>query len=85
MKQVCSHPRKGKSAPPPVGQGPPCSCRHNNKKGATGTGMRLIGTKGSIKKASMQKKWDELMKIGLEGLKLNPWDGGLLTEIGRGV
>jgi len=56
---------------------------NHNKKGSKLAGMKLLGTRASIKKASLQKKWEELIKAGLEGLKENPWDAGVLSEMGR--
>jgi tetratricopeptide (TPR) repeat protein len=55
----------------------------NNKKGSKMAGMKLLGTRAAVKKASVTKKWEELIKAGLEGLKENPWDGGILAAIGE--
>ena len=32
-------------------------------------------------KSSKMKRWDDVLKTGLDGLKENPWDAGLLTEL----
>lgn len=54
---------------------------NNNKKGSTLAGMKGMGAKGGMKKATMQKNWPEVIKNGVEVLKLNPWDKGALLEI----
>ena len=55
----------------------------NNKKGSKLAGIKLVGTKGTMKKLGLQKKWLDVIKTGLEGLALNPWDPGILAEVGR--
>jgi tetratricopeptide (TPR) repeat protein len=56
---------------------------NNNKTGGKMAGMKLLGTRAAIKKSAMQKKWDELIKTGLDGLKENPWDAGILSQMGQ--
>lgn len=56
---------------------------NNNKKGAAMSGVRVVGTKTAMKKLGMQKKWSDMIKTGLEGLAINPWDMGLLSEVAR--
>lgn len=55
----------------------------NNKKGSKLAGMKTVGAKTAIKKASLQKDWNTVITTGLEILKLNPWDTGALVEISR--
>ncbi|MBX9789354.1 MAG: tetratricopeptide repeat protein [Pirellulales bacterium] len=54
---------------------------NNNKKGAKLASMRVAGPKAAIKKSVMQKHWPEIVKSGLEVLKLNPWDTGTLKDL----
>jgi len=56
---------------------------NNNKKGAKLAGLKSMGSKGSLKTAAARKKWDDVIKVGLEILKDNPWDAAALTELGR--
>ncbi|MGC3972000.1 MAG: tetratricopeptide repeat protein [Pirellulales bacterium] len=56
---------------------------NNNKKGGKLAGLKLVGAKASIMKSSKMKKWDDLLKTGLDALKENPWDTAILTEIAR--
>lgn len=53
----------------------------NNKKGDKLAFIKSVGSKGMVKKASMQKDWAALFKHGLEVLKLNPWDVPTLTSL----
>jgi tetratricopeptide (TPR) repeat protein len=57
----------------------------NNKKGAKLAGLTTVGSKASLKTAVARKKWDDVVKIGLEILKSNPWDTGVLADVGRAV
>lgn len=54
---------------------------NNNKKGATGASLRTSGSRASLKKAQMQKKWIDVLKSGMEILKLNPWDSSALVAM----
>lgn len=54
---------------------------NNNKKGGKLAGLKLVAAKASLMKSSKMKRWDEVLKTGLDGLKENPWDAGLLTEL----
>jgi tetratricopeptide (TPR) repeat protein len=54
---------------------------NNNKKGDKLAFMKVLGSKGMVKKASLQKDWGNLFKSGLEILKLNPWDVSTLTAL----
>jgi tetratricopeptide (TPR) repeat protein len=53
----------------------------NNKRGSSMAFFNMMGLRGMIKKASMQKDWQALLKHGVEGLKLNPWDVGMLVKM----
>jgi len=55
---------------------------NNNKKGATGfAGMGGSGSKAYVKKCSMQKDWEGVIKNGVDVLKVNPWDVSTLLEM----
>ncbi len=54
----------------------------DNKSGARMAGMKLMGVKGRLKKAKMQKDWDEVDRLAEEGLKINPWDAQLNADVG---
>lgn len=56
---------------------------NNNKKGGKMSGLKLAPARLSLKNSLRQKKWDDALKTGLEALKENPWDAGILTDIGR--
>ncbi len=47
---------------------------NNNKKGSKLARFKGAGARTSLKKCSMQKDWEGVLKHGLEVLKLNPWD-----------
>ncbi len=55
----------------------------NNKKGAKLAGIKTAGGKASLKAALARKKWDDALKTGLDILKENPWDAGVLADIAR--
>jgi tetratricopeptide (TPR) repeat protein len=54
---------------------------NNNKKGGKLAFLHGAGSRGSVKKASIQKDWKGVIKAGLEVLKLNPWDVSTLTSM----
>jgi tetratricopeptide (TPR) repeat protein len=54
---------------------------NNNGKGASMSGMRTAGMKANIKKSKLSKAWKDVLKQGIEVLKLNPWDAGMLTDM----
>lgn len=54
----------------------------NNKSGARMAGMKLMGIRGRLKKARMQKDWDQVDRLAEEGLKINPWDAQLNADVG---
>lgn len=62
-----------------------CECRKfgNNKTGAKMAGTRLMGTRGMIKKARMQKNWEQVDHQAEAGLQLNPWDAQLNADVGE--
>jgi tetratricopeptide (TPR) repeat protein len=53
----------------------------NNGKGTKSMTVRSLRSKA--KKASSKEEWAEADNIAEQGLNLNPWDVGLLTEVGR--
>jgi len=55
----------------------------NNKTGAKMAGTRLMGTRGMIKKARMQKNWEQVDQEAEKGLQLNPWDTQLNVDVGE--
>ena len=48
--------------------------KHGEKKKGLFGGLKNLGSKGGVKKASMQKDWPGVLKAGLAVLKENPWD-----------
>ena len=54
---------------------------NNNKKGSKLATLRGAGARGAIKKTTLQKDWDGVLKHGMELLKLNPWDTSTLTAM----
>lgn len=55
---------------------------NSNGTGATGSGLRLMGTRAAIKKNRMQSDWKSVMKTCEDGLALNPWDSGMQADLG---
>jgi tetratricopeptide (TPR) repeat protein len=55
----------------------------NNKTGAKMAGMRLTGTRNTIRKLRGKKEWAEMDKAAEEGLILNPWDAALNAAVGE--
>lgn len=56
---------------------------NNNLKGAKLAGLKTVAAKASLKKSVALKKWDDVIRVGLDILKENPWDVGVLSDIGR--
>ena len=54
---------------------------NNDKKGASMSGMRGAGAKGSLKKSSMQKNWPGVIESGVKLVQLNPWDTAALSDM----
>ncbi len=54
----------------------------NNGKGASMANMRLMGTRGQIKKSRMTKNWAQVADAAEDGLELNPWDAQLNADLG---
>ncbi len=52
----------------------------NNKKGAR---VKGFGGRGPLKKATTQKNWSEILKIGPGLLKSNPWDVPVLRAMAQ--
>ncbi|HEX6984925.1 MAG TPA: tetratricopeptide repeat protein, partial [Planctomycetaceae bacterium] len=53
----------------------------NNKSGAKLAGPRLMGVRGMIKKARMQKNWEQVDQEAEKGLQVNPWDVQLNVDV----
>lgn len=53
----------------------------NNKKGARLAFFKTPGARSLVKKASLQKNWQAVIKNGLEILKVNPWDVSTLISM----
>lgn len=53
----------------------------NNKKGDKLAAIKMTGTKGALKKASMQKNYAAVIENGVELLQLNPWDTSTLSAL----
>ena len=56
---------------------------NDNGSGAAMAGMRLMGVRGRIKKCRLQKDWKSVEAAAEEGLLVNPWDAGLLFDLGE--
>lgn len=56
---------------------------NDNGTGARMAGVRLMGVKGKLKKARMQKDWKALESTAEEGLQVNPWDASLFFDLGE--
>lgn len=56
---------------------------NNNLKGSKFAGPKTMLAKGSLKKSVAMKKWQDVVETGLEILKENPWDVGVLSDLGR--
>ncbi|MBX3414111.1 MAG: tetratricopeptide repeat protein [Pirellulales bacterium] len=54
---------------------------NNNKKGDKFAAVKMTGTKGALKKASMQKNYAAMIENGVELLQLNPWDTSTLKTL----
>lgn len=55
----------------------------NNKTGAAMASMRLMGTRGKVKKAKAAKNWADVIVAAEEGLTVNPWDAQLNADLGE--
>jgi tetratricopeptide (TPR) repeat protein len=53
----------------------------NNKKGSKLALFKGAGPRGSVKKARMQKDWENVLNYGLEVLKINPWEVSTLMAM----
>lgn len=53
----------------------------NNKTGAKMSGAKLMGVRGMIKKARMQKNWEQVDQQAEAGLQVNPWDAQLNADV----
>lgn len=55
----------------------------NNGTGARMSGMTVRKWRNKVKKAASKEDWNEADHLAEEGLSINPWDAGLLAELGR--
>lgn len=55
----------------------------NNKKGASFAKLKSGKPKTSLKMAEGRSKWDDVLKAGVELLKLNPWDSAAFYAMGK--
>lgn len=55
----------------------------NNGSGARMASVRVMGIRGKIKKARLQKNWSAVDQAAEEGLSLNPWDAQMYAEVGE--
>lgn len=55
----------------------------NNKTGAKLAGPRLMRIRGMIKKAKLQKNWEQVDQEAEKGLQINPWDVQLNADAGE--
>lgn len=55
----------------------------NNKKGAGFAKMKGGGARTQLKLAEARSKWDDVLKNGIELLKLNPWDSAAYFSMGK--
>jgi len=55
----------------------------DNGTGAKMAGMKLMGIRGRIKKARMQKDWKSIDALVEDGLSVNPWDAQLFADLGQ--
>lgn len=54
---------------------------NNNKYGSRGAKFTTVGARSAVKKAMGQKDWNKAIASGLEALKANPWDAGVLLHM----
>lgn len=55
----------------------------DNGSGARMSGMKLMGTRGKIKKARGKEDWKTMAQLAEEGLLVNPWDAQLYADLGE--
>jgi len=55
----------------------------NNKKGASFGGLQGGNHKSTLKKSLASKDWKTALDSGLELLRINPWDTGVLVQIAQ--
>ncbi|MEQ9411860.1 MAG: tetratricopeptide repeat protein [Fuerstiella sp.] len=55
----------------------------DNGTGARMATMKLMGTRGKIKKARSKKDWAAMADLAEEGLNINPWDAQLFADLGE--
>ena len=57
----------------------------DNGTGASMAGMKLMGTRGTIKKCKYQKDWPKVEQAAEDGLDVNPWDAQLNGDLGEAL
>lgn len=55
----------------------------DNGSGARMSSIKLMGTRGKIKKSRLTRDWKTVDALAEEGLKVNPWDAGLNATVGE--
>jgi tetratricopeptide (TPR) repeat protein len=55
----------------------------DNGRGASMAGMKLMGSRGKLKKSQMSKDWKGMKAACEEGLLVNPWDVSMLVGLGE--
>jgi tetratricopeptide (TPR) repeat protein len=53
----------------------------NNKKGSPLANFKERGARSAVKKALSAEQWDEVIKQGVQVLKVNPWDVSILLAM----
>ena len=53
----------------------------DNGKGASMAGMKLVSVRTKLKIARQRGKWQDVLYRAEQGLKINPWDAGLLYDV----
>ena len=54
---------------------------NNNKYGSRGAKFTTVGARSAVKKAMGHKDWNKAIAAGLDALKANPWDAGVLLHM----
>ena len=56
---------------------------NDNGSGARMAGVKLMGIRGKVKKAKLQKNWKSVDQASEAGLRVNPWDGPMNADMGE--
>lgn len=54
---------------------------NNNKTGSKLAALKARSSRSAVKKAKSHKEWDDVIRHGIEVLKINPWDVPALTAM----